>query len=209
MRKQSLPLELANLTDEQLTQVNHWLDRFTYEKTRKLFFETHFIDIGRMKLTRYNQRRLKARALSLAGQSPLTAADLVAIKNGAPIPDSRINTELLQRRVLDLVRNVKSAYELRELHQVATYDQRREMKARETALAEREAEYRLWRADFRERELAFRKAATREPVPAGNDVPASLPLCPQGGEGRGEVAPGNSFPANVEPAPANCYKPSP
>jgi hypothetical protein len=158
MRKQALPPELANLADEQLAQVNYWLDRFTYEKTRKLFFETHGIDIGRMKLTRYNQRRLKARALSRPGQSSFTAADLIAIKNGTPIPDERLNNELLQRRVLDLVRNVKSAYELRELHQVVTYDQRRHLKEKETALAERAAEHRLWRADFRERDLAFRRA---------------------------------------------------
>ena len=158
MRKQSLPPELANLTSEQLAQVNHWLDRFIYERTRKRFFETHGIDIGRMKLTRYNQRRLKAQALSTPGQSPLTAADLIAIKNGTPIPDERLNNELLQRRVLDLVRNVKSAYELRELHQVATYDRRRQMKEKETALAERAAEFRLWRADFRERDLEFRRS---------------------------------------------------
>jgi hypothetical protein len=38
------------------------------------------------------------------------------------------------------------------------------MKEKETALAERAAEFRLWPADFRERDLAFRrsKAAASE-----------------------------------------------
>src|SRR5437763_1729427 len=124
MRKQSLPSELTKLTDEQLAELNHWLDRFTYEKTGTLFFEKYGVAIGRMKLGRYNQRRLKALALSAAGQPKLTAADLVAIHNGTPIPYARLNNQLLQLRVLELVRGVKSAYELRELHQVATYDQR-------------------------------------------------------------------------------------
>jgi hypothetical protein len=158
MRKQALPPELANLTSDQIARLNDWLDRYTYEKAQKLFFETHAIPIGIMKLCRYNQRRLKALALSAAGQPRLTAADLVAIHNGTPIPDGRLNNQLLQRRVLEMVRGVKSAYELRELHQVATYEQRRTMVEKELALAERQAEYRLWRADFRERDLAFRRS---------------------------------------------------
>src|SRR6186997_264690 len=87
MRKQSLPPELANLTDDQIAQVNHWLDRFTYPKVQQLFFETHGLRIGEMKLCRYYKRLLKARALSAAGQPALTPADLVAIKNGSSIPD--------------------------------------------------------------------------------------------------------------------------
>src|SRR5687767_5525844 len=118
MRKQSLPTELANLTDDQIAQVNHWLDRFTYPKVQELFFEAHGVHIGEMKLCRYYKRLLKARALSTAGQLALTPAHLVAIHNGTPVPDERFNTELLQRRVLDLVPKVKSAYELRELHQI-------------------------------------------------------------------------------------------
>jgi hypothetical protein len=178
MRKQSLPSELASLTDEQLAQVHHWLDRFTYSKVQQLFFETFRIRIGAMKLCRYYKRLLKARALSTAGHTSLTAADLVAIQNGTPLPDERSNTQLLQIRVLDLVHNVKSAYELRELHQVATYEQRRALKERETALAERMDKHRIWRADFRERDLAFRKrkAASRaDPPPIS---PISFPVEP-------------------------------
>jgi hypothetical protein len=158
MRKQSLPPELASLTNDQIAQVNHWLDRFTYPKVQQLFFQAYRVHIGEMKLCRYYKRVLKARALSTAAQPALTPADLVALKNGTPIPDARLNNELLQRRVLDLVRNVKSAYELRELQQVATYDQRRALAEKELELEKRAAQYRLWRADFRERDLAFRRA---------------------------------------------------
>jgi|SRR5687767_1151503 len=162
MRKCALPTELANLTDDQLAQVDHWLDRFTFAKVQELFFETHHVPIGRGKLVRYNTRRLTARALSQAAQAEaaqaaLTAADLVAIKNGNPIPEDRFDKELLLRRTIQLAPKVKSAYHLRELHQIATYEERRAMTEREQQLQQRWAEIRVRRAELRERELAFRK----------------------------------------------------
>ena len=162
MRKCALPIELANLTNAQLAQVNDWLDRFTFAKVEELFLETHGIPIGRGKLARYNSRRLTARALSQAAaaeaaQAALTAADLVAIKNGNPIPENRYDKELLLRRTIQLAPKVKSAYHLRELHQIATYEERRAMTEREQQLQQRWAEIRVRRAELRERELAFRK----------------------------------------------------
>jgi hypothetical protein len=44
--------ELATLTDDQLAELDRWLDRFTYAKVQDLFLENHNIPIGRMKLTR-------------------------------------------------------------------------------------------------------------------------------------------------------------
>ncbi|HEV8542604.1 MAG TPA: hypothetical protein VGR78_09445 [Verrucomicrobiae bacterium] len=165
MRKCSLPPELAALSDEQLAQLHHRLDRFTYDKTQELFFQTHGVIIGIVKLCRYNQRRLKARFLCTAGQPALTPADLVAIHNGTSIPDERSNSQLLQRRVLDLVHGVKSAYELRELHQVATYEQRRALAGRQLELERRRAENRSRRANLRERELALRALRVAEGTP--------------------------------------------
>jgi hypothetical protein len=156
MRKCALPSELANLTNEQIAQVDGWLDRFTFPKVQALFLETHGIPIGRGKLNRYNARRLKARALSNA-ENALTAADLVALKNGTPIPDDRLNKELLLRRTLQLVPQVTSAFHLRELHQIATYEQRRAMIERDLQHKERMEQIGLSKADLRERELAFRR----------------------------------------------------
>ena len=62
MRKCALPTELANFTRDQISQLDDWLDRFTFPKVQDLFLETHGIPIGRGKLNRYNARRLKARA---------------------------------------------------------------------------------------------------------------------------------------------------
>ncbi|HEX7861809.1 MAG TPA: hypothetical protein VF773_15855 [Verrucomicrobiae bacterium] len=154
MRKCALPTELANLTDDQLTQLDRWLDRFTFAKVQDLFLETHKFPIGRGKLNRFNARRLKARALSQA-DAALTAADLVALKNGAPIPDDRLNKELLLRRTLQMLPRVTSAFHLRELHQIATYEERRAMDERNLQIQERAADIRLYRADIRERQLAF------------------------------------------------------
>src|SRR5688500_7275853 len=156
MRKCALPPELANLTSEQIAQLDGWLDRFTFAKVQALFLETHGIPIGRGKLNRYNARRLKARALGNA-ENALTAADLVALKNGMPIPDERLNKELLLRRTLQLVPHVTSAFHLRELHQIATYEQRSAMTERDLQHKERMQQIGLSKADLRERELAFRK----------------------------------------------------
>jgi hypothetical protein len=153
MRKCALPPELATLTDDQIAQVDAWLDRFTYAKVQHLFLQTHKVSIGRGKLIRYNARRLKARALSGPGQ--LTAADLVAIKNGTPVPDTRLNKDLLLYQTLQMVRaGVKSAFHLRELHQIATYEERRALDERVLEVKEEIAKYRLYRAELRERELA-------------------------------------------------------
>ena len=157
MRKCALPTELANLTNEQIAQVDGWLDRFTFPKVQGLFLETHGIPIGRGKLNRYNARRLKARALSNA-ENALTAADLVALKNGTPIPDDRLNKELLLRRTLQLVPHVTSAFHLRELHQIATYEQRR-------AMTKREQQLKVCITDRLERELAFRKYLAAQKLP--------------------------------------------
>lgn len=156
MRKCALPTELANLTRDQIAQLDGWLDRFTFAKVQALFLETHGLPIGRGKLNRYNARRLKARALSNA-ENALTAADLVALKNGAPIPDDRLNKELLLRRTLQMIPRVTSAFHLRELQQIATYEQRRAMIEREQELGERMAEIGLTKIELRERELAFRQ----------------------------------------------------
>ena len=176
MRKCALPPELATLTDDQIAQVNGWLDRFTYTKVQDLFLETHKVPIGRMKLARYNARRLKARALSgpaAQGQPSLTAADLVAIKNGTPIPHTRLNKDLLLRRTLQMVPSVPNAFHLRELHQIATYEERRALDERSLQIKEEGAKYRDRRAELRERELAFRKslAASRQTHPPASSHP--------------------------------------
>lgn len=162
MRKCSLPPELATLTDDQLAQVDRWLDRFTFAKVQDLFLEAHKIPIGRMKLARYNARRLKARALShvgAVGHSALTAADLVAMKNGAPVPDARLNKQLFLHLTLQMARSgVKSAFHLRELHQIATYEERRALDERWLQVKQDIAKNRLCRAELRERELAFRQS---------------------------------------------------
>ena len=162
MRKCALPTELANLTGDQLAQVDHWLDRFTFAKVQELFLETHHVPIGRGKLARYNTRRLTARALSQAAaaeaaQAALTAADLVAIKNGNPIPEDRFDKDLLLRCTIVMAPKVTSAYHLRELHQIATYEERRAMTERDLELKQRWSEIRRRRAELRERELAFRQ----------------------------------------------------
>src|SRR5688572_3262255 len=139
MRKCALPAELATLTDDQIAQVDAWLDRFTYAKVQDLFLQAYKTPIGIMKLARYHARRLKARALSGAGQ--LTAADLVAIKNGDPIPDAHLNKEFLLRRTLQIVPTVKNAFQLRELHQIATYEERRAQDDRRLQLEQEITEY--------------------------------------------------------------------
>ena len=156
MRKCALPTELANLTRDQIAQLDGWLDRFTFAKVQALFLETHGFPIGRGKLNRYNARRLKARALSNA-EKALTAADLVALKNGEPIPDDHLNKELLLRRTLQMVPQVTSAFHLRELQQIATYEQRRAVIEREQELRERMAGIGLTKIELRERELTFRQ----------------------------------------------------
>lgn len=166
MRKCALPTELAALTDDQITQVNGWLDRFTYPKVQDLFLDAFKMSIGRMKLCRYNARRLKARALSGPGQ--LTAADLVAIKNGTPVPDTRLNKDVLLYQTLQMVRSgVKSAYHLRELHQIATYEERRALDERGLQIEQEFAKVHRRRADLREQELALkREVAAARSFPA-------------------------------------------
>ncbi len=162
MRKCSLPPELAALTEDQLAQVDRWLDRFTYPKIQDLFLDAFKIPIGRMKLCRYNARRLKARALSGPGQ--LTAADLIAIKNGTPLPDARLNKDVLLYQTLQMVRaGVKNAFHLRELHQIATYEERRALDERCLQIEKEITQYKFRRADLREQELEFKRevAATR------------------------------------------------
>jgi hypothetical protein len=160
MRKCALPTELASLTDAQLAQVNDWLDRYTFAKVEELFLEAHGIPIGRGKLARYNSRRLTARALNQAapaeaGRVALTAADLVAIKNGNPIPEDRFDKELLLRCTLIMAPKVTSAFHLRELHQIATYEERRALTERDLKNKERWSEIRRQRHELREREFAL------------------------------------------------------
>jgi hypothetical protein len=189
MRKCALPPELATLTDDQLAELDRWLDRFTYAKVQDLFLETHKIPIGRMKLTRYNARRLKARALSHANAA-LTAADLVALKNGAPIPDARLNKELLLRRTIQMVPAVRNAFHLRELHQIATYEERRAQDERRLQLEHDFAQLRHRSADLRERELALKNKAAAARIP------------------NGQAAASRSLP-QVRPAPARPAAPYP
>jgi hypothetical protein len=178
MRKCALPPELATLTDAQIAQVDGWLDRFTYAKVQDLFLEAHKIPIGRMKLTRYNARRLKARALSGSGcpnQPALTAADLVAIKNGTPVPDNRLNKDLFLYQTLQMVRaGVKSAFHLRELHQIATYEERRAQDERRLQLEQEITKYKFRRADLRERELAVKRQAAAARLAFPKSLPASV-----------------------------------
>ena len=163
MRKCALPSELSGLTDEQLTELDSWLDRFTYAKVQELFFGAHKIAIGRMKLARYNGRRLKARALSQAGQPSLTAADLVAIQNGTAVPEGRLNKDFLLRRPLQMVPQVTSAFHLRELHQIATYEERRDMNERDQVLRQKQLALRDRVLEFRRQREALKQSNQSRP----------------------------------------------
>ena len=155
MRKSTIPSALQKLTEDKLGEVHSWFKRHTYEQILARLRDQFGIKMTKSQLGRYYQRFAEAQLFNAVLWTPLTPADMIAIKNAGPISasgetgessESRENAarqaladlvhcDELKKHCIRIARGPKiSVSTLMMLHQVATYDQRRELKEREQLL---------------------------------------------------------------------------
>jgi hypothetical protein len=168
MRKQKIPNQLQNLTNEQLTEFHAWFPKFSYEQISEKLRASYGIEIGKAQLCRYYQRLEDADALSEGAEKPLTVAEYLAIQNGEPLPQNAPNADALKRQCLKLVnRPDQDPAGLLNLFRVFTYDQRREF-------AERRLEILQRTNALRERRLAL-KQISKPPESSQNNPQPDQP----------------------------------
>jgi hypothetical protein len=90
--------------------------------------------MSKTQLCRYFQRFAEAQLFNAGLSSPLTPADMVAIKNAEPIPDNVSQEELKKQCLRAALRRNLKASELKHLFDVFTYDDRRKLKERGQAV---------------------------------------------------------------------------
>ena len=138
-RKVTIPKPLQNLSDTDLSEVHSWFKRQTYEQILVQLRDRFGIKMSRSQVARYYERFAEANLFNAVLHTPLTPADMAAIHNADPIPD-HIDREALHRHLLRLVKSPDiNVTNLVQLHAIATYDQRRQLKEREQDLAARQA----------------------------------------------------------------------
>jgi hypothetical protein len=138
-RKITIPKPLRKLTEDQLAEVHSWFKRHTYDQILARLRESFGVHMSKTQLCRYFQRFAEANLFNAVLHTPLTSADMAAIHNADPIPE-HIDREALHRHLLRLVKSPDiNVTNLVQLHAIATYDQRRELKEREQEIATRQA----------------------------------------------------------------------
>lgn len=166
MRKQTIPSPLRKLTDEELAEVHSWFKRATYDDMLDRLRERFGVHMSKTQLCRYFQRFAEAQLLNSQAQllnaalsTPLTPADMVAIKNADPVSDTVSQEELKKQCLRASLRPNLKASELKHLFDVFTYNDRRELKERNQAI---QAKQLAIREDFQEyrREIRSFKQAT-------------------------------------------------
>ena len=157
MRKHKLPDELAVLTASQLEEVEYWLDRFSYVRVQKLFEESHGFPISIGKLERHFARMQSARLLSgsAPSQPPLSPSELLALRNGAPLPDRAVCLKYVQYRAAKQAeRTDLTPAKLKELMDILTYDERAQLASERAALKVHAARLSAWRTALLERRVS-------------------------------------------------------
>src|SRR3954470_24265361 len=100
MRKQKIPNQLQDLTDEQLAEFHSWFPKFSYPQISAKLRERYGVVIGKAQLCRYHQRLDLTHELSTGASKPLTVSGLVAIQNGDPLPAGAPSPDLLKLQCL-------------------------------------------------------------------------------------------------------------
>ena len=156
MRKYKLPDELARLSDEDLKVLNDWLRRYTYPTVQEKCRQQFGIVLNVNKLCRYYQRLCDVEDINQWSGQSLSVPDLNSIKNGQPLPDEKLNTQLLHYACYKLaLRPDNTAADLVDLMQIATYEQRAEITKRRLELAEDCADLNKQKAALKEEKWAY------------------------------------------------------
>ena len=164
-RKFTIPKPLQKLTDDQLAEVHSWFKRKTYDEILVHLSDRFGIQMSKTQLCRYHQRFAEANLFNAVLHTPLTPADMAAIHNADPTP-KEIDREALHRHLLRLVKSPDiNVTNLVQLHAIATYDQRRELKEREQELAARQAENRERFQEYRYLLQELKLAQSNPPNP--------------------------------------------
>src|SRR3954466_9771380 len=178
MKPLTLPLEFAHLSATDLDLINDWLDehprRVVHDKLREKFN----IDPSTDKLQRYDQKRLRARALAETTELKVDVHDFLALSNGQPTRFDEASLILIQKRVLELAADPKTKPGLlKDLFRIATYadrkawvDHRKEINTARLALDNR-------KQDLREKQFEHQKSIDEKKFPAPE--PPAPPLTPE------------------------------
>src|SRR3954466_797726 len=178
MKPLTLPLEFAHLSATDLDLINDWLDehprRVVHDKLREKFN----IDPSTDKLQRYDQKRLRARALAETTELKVDVHDFLALSNGQPTRFDQASLILIQKRVLELAADPKTKPGLlKDLFRIATYadrkawvDHRKEINTARLALDNR-------KQDLREKQFEHQKSIDEKKFPAPE--PPAPPLTPE------------------------------
>src|SRR3954470_21757520 len=178
MKPLTLPPEFAHLSAADLDLINDWLDehprRVVHDKLREKFN----IDPSTDKLQRYDQKRLRARALAETTELKVDVHDFLALSNGQPTRFDEASLILIQKRVLELAADPKTKPGLlKDLFRIATYadrkdwiDHRKEINTARLALDNR-------KQDLREKQFEHQKSIDEKKFP--EPEPPAPPLTPE------------------------------
>src|SRR3954466_2224802 len=178
MKPLTLPLEFAHLSATDLDLINDWLDehprRVVHDKLREKFN----IDPSTDKLQRYDQKRLRARALAETTELKVDVHDFLALSNGQPTRFDQASLILIQKRVLELAADSKTKPGLlKDLFRIATYadpkswvEHRKEINTARLPLDNR-------KQDLREKQFEHQKSIDEKKFPAPE--PPAPPLTPE------------------------------
>src|SRR3954469_1105284 len=175
MKPLTLPPEFAHLSAADLDLINDWLDehprRVVHDKLREKFN----IDPSTDKLQRYDQKRLRARALAETTELKVDVHDFLALSSGQPTRFDEASLILIQKRVLELAADRKTKPGLfKDLFRIATYadrkawvDHRKEINTARLALDNR-------KQDLREKQFEHQKSIDEKKFPAPEPPPRKL-----------------------------------
>src|SRR3954469_21241968 len=178
MKPLTLPPEFAHLSAADLDLINDWLDehprRVVHDKLREKFN----IDPSTDKLQRYDQKRLRARALAETTELKVDVHDFLALSSGQPTRFDEASLILIQKRVLELAADPKTKPGLlKDLFRIATYadrkawvDHRKEINTARVALDNRKQE-------LREKQFEHQKTIGEKKFP--EPEPPAPPLTPE------------------------------
>ena len=157
MRKSKIPTPLQKLSETELGEVHSWFKRCSYDEILVQLQDRFGISMSRSQIARYYKRFAEAQLFNAVLHTPLTPADMLAIKNADPIPD-HINRDELKKHCLRLAqRPGLRASDLKHLFDVFTYDDRQKMTARSQLLQIQELDLREQFQEYR-RQLHARRS---------------------------------------------------
>ena len=178
MRKYKLPNELAQLGDDDLKLVNSWLRKYTYPVVQKKCREQFQFDINTNKLCRYYQRLRDVEDLNQQSGQTLTVDDLNKLKSGQPLPDGKVNKQLLDYACFKMAqRPNQTTSELKDIFQIAVHEQNAEFARQRLELANRFADLRDRKQVLKFMELQLKQSsagllASPASDPAGSGAPS-------------------------------------